>query len=110
MEFFGVFLALMGAYILYAAIIMKTQGKITKSIMMNQNRHVGQIKDKEGFINYMFLRTFFMGVVVIAAGIWSLLGLDFANSWIVDLAITIFFTIIVVLYLLSIRSADKKFF
>lgn len=110
MEFFGVFLVLAGAYILYAAIIMKTQGKITKSIMMNQNRHVGQVKDKDGFIKYMFLRTFLMGAVVIAAGIWSLLGLDFEYSWVVDLAITIFFTIIVILYLFSIRSADKKFF
>ncbi|MDO4285945.1 MAG: hypothetical protein Q4C60_11525 [Eubacteriales bacterium] len=108
-DFFSIFVLLAGVYILYAAILLKTQKKITKSIMMNQNRDVKQIKDKEGFVRFMFVRTMVVAVVTIAAGLWGLIEPFFVTTWVTDVVVVVAFTLMIVYYLISIRKADKEF-
>ena len=108
-DFFSVFILLAGGYILYAAILLKTQKKITKSIMMNQNKSVGQIKDKDGFIRFMFGRTLVVALVTIAAGLWGLLKPYFGATWVSDVVEIVAFTLVMVFYIISIKKADKEF-
>lgn len=63
-----------GVYLIYGAIILKTRGEITPNIMLPKNVKPESVKDKEGFINAIFLKLLVLGIVTIVVGFIILLN------------------------------------
>ncbi len=57
-----------GIYLIYAALAMKLKGKIVKSIVANPEVDIEKIRDKEGFIQYMWVRVLILGIMSSAVG------------------------------------------
>lgn len=60
---------LSGAYLTYAGVVMKTQGKIVENVVLSKGIDEKAIRDKEGFIQYLHIRLVVIGIVIILTGI-----------------------------------------
>jgi len=61
-----------GLYLVYVAVVLKTSGKITESILLPRNVHERQCKDKTSYIAYVYPRALLSGVLIT---IFSLFGI-----------------------------------
>lgn len=65
---FDILIILCGLYMIYTAVIMKIKGRITPGIVVSKDVDTKKIRDKEGFIGYMFGKVLLMGVLTSAIG------------------------------------------
>lgn len=65
---FDLLIVICGLYMIYTAVIMKTKGKITAGIVVSKDIDVKKIRDREGFIGYMFGKVLLLGVLTSAIG------------------------------------------
>ena len=108
-EVISILIIASGIYVLYAAIRLKNDGQINKSLMISPSQ--------PGFQKFMFPRTLALSLVTILLGIWELAGKytglfeivsDFALFS--ELAVLILFFSTFIYYLRSVRKAGKLFF
>lgn len=113
MGFYGVFdflIILCGLYLLYAAFMMKKNQEIIANVLLGKNTDVKKIKDKEGFIQYMYPKLTVLGLITTVAGIINVIS-SFTNSS--NIAVTMgsfVFVIALIVYGVCVRTAQKKFF
>ncbi|WP_130836820.1 hypothetical protein [Lachnoclostridium sp. Marseille-P6806] len=109
MNAFNYVLIAAGAYVLYAAVILKTRGKITKNLMLSPGVSENMIGDREGFARYMFPRTAVLGAAVAFAGGWDVVFPGVAGTGQIELAVIAVFTILLIRYLRAVKKAEKRF-
>ena len=63
-----------GLYLIYAALVMKLKGKIVKSIVANPEVDIDKIRDRKGFIQYMWVRVLILGILSAAVGAVGILS------------------------------------
>jgi hypothetical protein len=118
-EVISILIIASGIYVLYAAIRLKNDGQINKSLMISPSQPEDRknCKDIQGFQKFMFPRTLALSLVTILLGIWELAGKytglfeivsDFALFS--ELAVLILFFSTFIYYLRSVRKAGKLFF
>ncbi|MCM1047482.1 MAG: hypothetical protein NC433_03560 [Clostridiales bacterium] len=97
-----------GAYMMYAAIMMKYKGKFIKSVVLGNGMDENSLRDKEGFVKYLYIRLLGCGVVDVAIGVACLIN-DFMNGdrLLSGIANIIFF-ISIVAYAIFINKALKN--
>ncbi len=61
-----------GIYLMYAGIVMKTQGKIVSNAVLSRRISENAIHDKEGFIQYLYGKLVLIGAVIVLSDIRSL--------------------------------------
>lgn len=105
-SWFDILIVLCGVYIIYTTVIMKNSGKINPSVLLGKSITEDMIKDKPGFINFMFPRAMGLGVVTIVCGV---LDIFFGSSQVIGLTIIVVFLIVLILYCVQINQARKKF-
>lgn len=109
MDIFNYVLIAAGAYVLYAALALRFQNRITASLMLSPGNSESSIGDREGFRRYMFPRTAALGVLVAFGGCWDVIFPAAAGTaWAGGLAIALF-TAAIVLYIRAIKKAEKNF-
>ena len=108
-DIFNILIIAFGAYIIYAAIILKKDGKISKSLMLSPGANDSTIKNKDGFIKFMFTRTVILGIVVTLSGCWDIVFPQLAGNGWIELTIILVFMLILVLYIRDIKKAGKVF-
>lgn len=98
-----------GLYLIYVAVIMKTRGEITKGVIVSRDVNTDSMRDKDGFIRYMYGKSLFMGILTAAAG-----ALNMANfyvqgpAWISMAAVAGYIMALVVFAVFTLK-ARKKF-
>ena len=75
-----VFLA-SGCYLIWTAISAKKRGSIVADVMLGKNITENHVKDKEGFIEYMYKRLILAGGVIVAASLVHLVNDYFIGSF-----------------------------
>ncbi len=99
-----------GVYVLYAAWILKRDGKITKSIMLFKEVDESSCKDVQGYADLMAPKLNLLGGVTVAYG-----GLGLFNTYVVDVTTlywvmgAVFFAALI-WYAVQARKATKKYF
>lgn len=100
---------LSGGYLVYAAIVMKRQGRIIKNVVMSKNTDENSIKDKDGFVHYLYGKLILCGCLIILASIVNLVNDHMDGPGIVALITCSIFAVTIVGYGIAVNSALKKY-
>ncbi len=99
-----------GAYLMYVGIVMKTQGKINANVVLSKGISENSIRDKEGFIRYLYGKLVLIGGVIVLTGIVSLVSdLQGGDDGMVSMVTFIIFIAAMVVYGIVVSKALKKF-
>ncbi len=63
-----------GVYLIYMAVMAKKNGNIVSNVMLAKSVSESSIKDKLGFIDYMYKRILLAGVMIVIASIIHLVN------------------------------------
>ena len=63
-----------GVYLIYTAVMAKKNGNIVSNVMLAKSVSENRIKDKLGFIDYMYKRILLAGVMIVIASIIHLVN------------------------------------
>lgn len=69
-----------GIYLIYSAVMAKKKGNIAANVMLSKNASESDIKDKVGFIDYMYKKILLAGVMIMAASVIHLVNDYFIHS------------------------------
>ena len=110
---FDIIVTLCGLYMAYNGVMMKSKGKINTGIVLSKNVTPDQIKDKEGFINYMWAKLVIVGILVAVSGIFNMSIVAIAGQTqtvvIVELVVNAIFFALLVVYGLIVAKAQKEY-
>ncbi len=109
MGFMDIIIMISGAYLIYVSVQMKRTGEISSSAIIGKGYDVKKAKDPKGFIDYMYMKSVIMGVLVILSGM-----LDYMNEMYWDLPyfgiiMCVVFLAIIVVYCKISMNAQKKY-
>lgn len=106
---FDVIIALCGAYLIFAGIQMKVKGTINDKIALARSATADSIRDKKGFVEYIWIRIVICGVCCLCAGVANLIISTLDLNPYIELGINAFFFVVLIVYSVLIGKAQKKF-
>lgn len=98
-----------GVYLIYTALAMKRTGEIKAGVLVSKEMDVNRMKDKEGFINYMFGRVLLAGVIIVLSAAASLARTGQNGPTWLSVAGNAGFVAALILYMVSYAKAKKMF-
>lgn len=98
-----------GAYLIHTAVVMKKRGEIVANVVLNKTTSENAIKDKEGFINYLYIRLLLIGIVIILSGIVDIVNLNMNGAPIIGVIAFLVFAAALAAYGVVTHMALKKF-
>ncbi len=108
MNIFDLLITGSGLYLLYAAVALKVKKQITKGVMVSKDVDVERIRDKEGFIQYMFPKVLLMGLFTVGFGMTNLLGARMHwPSWVSIVAIVAYLLTLIGFSALTMKAGNK---
>lgn len=106
---FDILIVISGLYMVYTAFIMKSSGKITSGVLLSKDVDVDKIRDKNGFIKYMFGKVLLLGVLTSMIGIGGIIITRLnAPSYFLLIGIGCFIIVLILFTLASFKA--KKLF
>lgn len=99
-----------GFYALYAAYVLRTQGKIVKKFLVFKDTDVSSCKDLQGYANLMSPKLMVLGGVMVAYGAVSLFNTYVASITGLYIAFIILFLAVLFWYGYEVSRAMKKYF
>ncbi|MFI3212214.1 MAG: hypothetical protein R3Y24_02635 [Eubacteriales bacterium] len=98
----------MGIYIMVQGINMKKTGVIPEGLLVSKKVNLNSIKDKAGFIQYMFLPTMILGVLGLLSGVVGTVN-DYMSGLDVITAILsgLFLIALIAFYVMDIKAQKK---
>lgn len=109
MNIFDLLILGCGIYLVYSALTMKKTGKIAAGVLLSKDVDADKIKDKAGFIQYMFSKLLGLGILTCVAGAWGLIAPKLNASGWVTLIGWGCYMVCLVLFAVSANKAKKKF-
>ncbi|MBQ9333069.1 MAG: hypothetical protein IJS12_01920 [Lachnospiraceae bacterium] len=102
-----------GLYMAYCAVMMKTKGRINSGVVMSRSLDESMLKDKQGFIDYLWWKLLIVGLLCAASGIFNILFTKYAQDstayLVVQLIINGVFFALLIVYGLIVVKAQKKY-
>ncbi len=103
-----------GLYMAYCAVIMKTQGRINSGVVLSRNIDESQLKDKEGFIRFIWPKLLCIGLLCAASGIFNLAYSRYSEQnpdtyMMVEVIVNMGFLALLVIYMVIVTRAQKRF-
>lgn len=98
-----------GAYMTYAAIVMKYKGKFIRSVVFGNGVDENSIHDKEGFVNYLYIRLLSCGVADVFIGVVCLFCDFIKGPGIASVIANFVFFISFIAYGIFVNKALKKY-
>ncbi len=109
MSIFDLLISGSGVYLIYIAILMKWKGEIRKGVIVSKDVNPERIRDKEGFINYMFPKTLVIGALTAAVGCLNMSSPYISGSAWLPLAIMAGYFAALMAFASFTMKARKKF-
>lgn len=106
--FMDILIMFCGAYLIYSSIQMKRTGEIS-SVLIGKGYDVKKAKDPEGYIEYMYLKSVILGVIVIAGGAIDFLNDRYWNIPNLNLIVSGIFLLILIVFCKIALDAQKKY-
>lgn len=106
---FDLLITLSGAYLVYAAVIMKINGRIVNGIMTGKDADVDKMRDKEGFIGYMFGKLMLLGILTILSGLSSIINTKMGGPVYISLIGVAVVLVVLILFAVALNKARKRF-
>ena len=106
---FDVIILLSGVYVFYSAIIMKKTGTITSGVFITKDVSVNSNSDVPGFIQYMFIRGIFLGIVAMLCGVVGLMNDSVSGLTIIHYVLLLISFLSVCYFSWVTVKAQKKF-
>lgn len=98
-----------GIYLIISALMAKSKGVITANVMLGKNMSEQRIKDRIGYIEYMYKRMLASGVLIVIGGIINFVNDCFYSSNLVTAAATVIIIGAVALYVIAYKNGTKKY-
>ncbi len=102
-----------GLYMAYCSVMMKIKGQINSSVVLSRNVDENSLKDKEGFIGYIWWKLLAVGLLCAASGVFNLVYTSVAevsDTYIfVQIGVNTFFFILLIVYGVVVVKAQKKY-
>lgn len=98
-----------GAYMAYAAIVMKYKGQFIKNVVLSNGVDENSIRDKEGFVSYLYIRLLLCGGADVFIGIICLINDYLAGPGIIALITVCVFFISIIVYGIFVNKALRKY-
>lgn len=98
-----------GVYLAYSAITMKTKGVIIANVVLNKSIKESAIKDKQGFIDYIYPRLLIIGIVIVLSGIVNMTNNYMQGSGVISLLTLLVFAGSLAAYSIVTKAAIQKF-
>lgn len=98
-----------GIYLIYSAFMAKKNGTITANVMLGKGMDEKSIKDKTGFIEYMYKKILIAGILVILAGAINFINDCFFFSNIATAVASAVIIVAIVLYVTAYKKGQKAF-
>ncbi|MBD5520379.1 MAG: hypothetical protein HDR03_04025 [Lachnospiraceae bacterium] len=98
-----------GGYLAYSAFSMKSKGEIIANVVLNKAVNENSIKDKEGFIDYIYGKLLLIGIIIILSGVVDVINLNMGGSSVVSIIALIVFAVSLVAYSKVTKTALDKF-
>ena len=89
-----------GVYLIYMAVMAKRNGNIVSNVMLAKDVSESSIKDKLGFIDYMYKRMLLAGVMIVIAS-----GVHLVNDYYIGSAVLTWIGIGIILAAIAIYTA-----
>ena len=106
---FYLFILASGVYLIYTAVMMKRTGEIKAGVIVSKEMDVDKMKDKKGFINYMFGKVLLAGVLIVLSAAVNLAGAGQNGPLWLSMAGNIGFVAALILYMAAYMKARKLF-
>lgn len=106
---FDIMIACSGLYLIYGALQMKRTGEIKPGIAVGKDVDIKRIRDKEGFIKYMFGRILLMGILSAALGAGFMLNTYAGGPAYLELIGIVIYLAVLVLFAAASGKARKKY-
>lgn len=98
-----------GAYLVGTSVMAKAQGNIAANVMLGKNVTESDIKDKVGFIDFMYKRLLLSGVMIIIGSIIHLINDYYVSSVALTLVGIVLILSALVIYTRSYFDAQKRY-
>jgi len=109
---FDLLIVLCGFYMAYNGVIMKVNGKINPGVVLSRNVDPNAIKDKEGFIKFMWWKLLVIGLICATAGIFNMavsrMG-DSSTLMVIQLVLNLGFFVLLMIYAVVAMKAQSRF-
>lgn len=106
---FDIIIIISGVYLIYASINMKRTGEISGSAIVGKGYDVKKAKDPQGFIDYMYMKSIVLGVLVVISGAVDYLNEVYWDIPYLGLVICGIFLVIIIVYCKLSMDAQKKY-
>ncbi|MBQ6806506.1 MAG: hypothetical protein IJO97_03640 [Lachnospiraceae bacterium] len=108
-DFIDILCILCGAYLVYTAVVLKTKGRIIGNVLLKKGTDEKDIKDKEGFVKFLFSKVLLAGIMVMVGGIINLANTHMAGPEIVTTITCCIFAVAIIGYGIVTNMAMRKF-
>lgn len=98
-----------GIYLIYTAVVMKKTGEIKTGVLVSKETDIHKMRDKEGFINYMFGKVLLIGVLTVLAAIGNVLRTSYGGPIWISLAANGCYVAVLIFYTAAFSKAKKMF-
>lgn len=98
-----------GVYLIWTAVSAKRQGNIVANVMLGKNINEGHVKDKAGFIEYMYKRILLAGVLIVIGSVVHLVNDYYIFSSALTWVGIAFILIALVIYTRAYVSGQKRY-
>ncbi len=102
-----------GLYMAFCAVMMKVKGEIKSNVVLSRNVDENSLKDKEGFIAFLWWKLLAVGLLCAASGVFNLIYTSIAETSdtyiFVQIGVNTFFFILLIVYGVVVVKAQKKF-
>ncbi len=98
-----------GIYLIYTACIAKRNGTITANVMLDKSASEKNIKDKPGYIEYMYKRILIVGALIVLAGMINLVNDYYISSIVLNWVGIIMILAAIILYVITYKNGQKQY-
>ncbi len=107
--FMDIIIIFCGAYLIYAAVQMKRTGEITSSALIGKGYDPKKAKDPKGYIEYMYMKSIIMGVLVMISGALDYMNDVYWNISYFSVGMCCVFLVVIIIYGKISMDAQKKY-
>lgn len=106
---FDLVIAGSGIYLVYVALLMKRTGEIKQGVIISKDINVNRIRDKEGFIHYMFPKVMLIGILAAVVGAGSMMNTALGGPDILEIIGIVIYLVVLALFAVASGKARKKY-
>lgn len=98
-----------GIYLIFSAWMAKKNGTITANVMLGKNVDESAIRDKAGYIAFMYRKILAAGILVVLAGLINFVNDCFFASGIATAVASVIIIVAIVLYVTAYKKGQKAY-